>query len=345
MSVKLSIIVPVYNMAADNKLIHCLDSLVNQRFRDFEIIAVDDASTDNSLEILNDYQKRYSDFFKVIANKKNKRQGGAKNSGLKMATGEWVGFIDSDDWIDPSMYEKLIAKAEETTADIVGCDYTIVDHYTFDEGMTIENNSMDQTGELTIEKHKLHILKPGSMVVKIYKHAIIKENNLSFPENIFYEDNQASIIWSFYFTHFERVNEPLYYYLTLADSTTHFVTWDKCKDRISAGKQLIDAAKERGFYERYKDEIDFKFGDLAYAGTLFSYMYSGKNRNLANANELRKLAMDYIPDFINNKYFEDRLPEENKKYIRRHMKSNFAFYISYRLLYGYRALVKKFRKR
>ena len=87
---KLSIIVPVYNMAAQDKLVWCLDSLVNQTIPDYEIIAVDDCSTDNSLEILRAYEEKYQGKFKVIASPVNKKQGGAKNLGLEAAAGEWI---------------------------------------------------------------------------------------------------------------------------------------------------------------------------------------------------------------------------------------------------------------
>ena len=113
MSKKLSIIVPVYNMATEGKLNYCLDSLVGQTIRglyDYEILCVDDASTDDSLEILLDYQKRYPELVCVIPNPVNLRQGGAKNAGLRVAQGEWIGFIDSDDWVSPDYYEKLLKK-------------------------------------------------------------------------------------------------------------------------------------------------------------------------------------------------------------------------------------------
>lgn len=116
MSKKLSIIVPVYNMATEGKLNYCLDSLVGQTIRglyDYEILCVDDASTDDSLEILLDYQKRYPELVCVIPNPVNLRQGGAKNAGLRVAQGEWIGFIDSDDWVSPDYYEKLLKKRKQ----------------------------------------------------------------------------------------------------------------------------------------------------------------------------------------------------------------------------------------
>ena len=96
---KLSIIVPVYNMASDGKLNYCLDSLAAQTISDYEVITVDDASTDESFSILQEYEKKYPGKFKAVHSKVNKRQGGAKNIGLSLAKGEWIGFIDSDDWI------------------------------------------------------------------------------------------------------------------------------------------------------------------------------------------------------------------------------------------------------
>ena len=252
MSKKLSIIVPVYNMATEGKLNYCLDSLVGQTIRglyDYEILCVDDASTDDSLEILLDYQKRYPELVCVIPNPVNLRQGGAKNAGLRVAQGEWIGFIDSDDWVSPDYYEKLLKKAEATGADLVGCDYSLVDHHTFEVGKVIVNNTPDQTGDLTKEKHERLFMRPGSMVLKIYKHSVIRENHLDFPEHIFYEDNCAGPLWSLYFRRFERVEEPLYYYYQHAVSTVHHITEEKCRDRMKAAELLwaIPIQHEAGY--------------------------------------------------------------------------------------------------
>ena len=237
---KLSIIVPVYNMASEQKLNQCIDSLLAQTVADYEIIAVDDASTDDSLMILRRYEQEYPERVRVIAGEQNHRQGGAKNRGLKIAGGEWVGFIDSDDWITPDMYEKLLKRAEETGADVVGCDYSLVEEYTTQPGQIVVNNTTEQTGILDTRKHKKLLLRSGSMVVKIYRRQVLTENRLDFPEDIFYEDNCASPLWSLYFKQFERVEEPLYFYRTLQSSTTHHVTWERCLDRMKAGELFLE---------------------------------------------------------------------------------------------------------
>ncbi|MDE6516601.1 MAG: glycosyltransferase, partial [Acetatifactor sp.] len=269
---KLSVIVPVYNMAAEGKLQFCLDSLVNQTISDYEIIAVDDASTDNSLEILQEYAGRYPEKVRVLAHEVNRRQGGAKNTGLKAATGKWVGFIDSDDWVTPDYYEKLLGRAEETGADMVGCDYSLVHSHTFEVGKVVRNNSREQTGVLDRERHGRLIMRSGSMVIKIYKRQVIEENHLDFPEGIFYEDNCAGPVWSLYFAHFERVEEPLYYYYQRPTSTVHHVSEEKCRDRMKAAQLMLQQCRESGFLDQYYSEIQYRFTELYYAVTLFSYM-------------------------------------------------------------------------
>lgn len=328
---KLSIIVPVYNMAADGKLEYCMDSLVAQTIADYEIIAVDDASTDNSVEILRSYEARFPDKVKVICHEVNKRQGGAKNTGLKSATGDWIGFIDSDDWVTPDYYEKLLRKAEETGADMVGCDYNLVDKHTMEVGKIVQNNSLDQTGVLDEEKHKSLIMRSGSMVIKIYKHSIIKENHLCFPEGIFYEDNCAGPLWSLYFHHFEKVEEPMYYYYQHQVSTVHHITEAKCRDRMKAAELLYDECKQRGFLEQYHKEIEYRFTELYYAITLFSYLSGVEKPRLSFVKELRRGVAERFPDFARNPYYLQYTGKEEQELITLQGRSDAGFFWYYRL--------------
>lgn len=96
------------------------------------------------------------------------------------------------------------------------------------------------------------------MVLKIYKHSVIRENHLDFPEHIFYEDNCAGPLWSLYFRRFERVEEPLYYYYQHAVSTVHHITEEKCRDRMKAAELLYTECENRGFLAEYRaDRIPF----------------------------------------------------------------------------------------
>ncbi len=311
---KLSIIVPVYNMAEGGKLNYCLDSLVNQTMPEgsYEIIAVDDYSSDESYDILKGYEDRFPGKFIAIHSDVNLHQGGAKNIGLSIAKGEWLGFIDADDWIVPDYYERLIRKAEETGADMVGCDYSLTDEHSFKVGKVVHNNTKEQTGVLDTDKYKKLMIDSGSLVVKVYRREIIvgdyvpedrtrtengtlpvskcqganedlqgktdnktcrNPNKLSiFPENIFYEDNAVSNTWMIRAKHFEYIEEPLYFYYQHDSSTVHSISKKNLEDRKEAGNLLLEAAKREGYFEQYKTEIEFQYTVLFYINTLFSAM-------------------------------------------------------------------------
>lgn len=350
---RLSIIVPVYNMAAEGKLNYCMDSLIAQTVTDYEIIAVNDASTDNSLEILREYEHRNPDKVKVITYEVNKRQGGAKNEGLKAASGEWIGFIDSDDWVTPDYYEKLLKKAAETGADMVGCDYCLVrEHVPLEKcmeapgsvGKVVQNNFLGQTGELDMEKHKKLFLRPGSMVIKVYKACVIRENGLDFPEGIFYEDNCAGSVWSLYFSHFEKVEEPLYFYYQHERSTVHFITEEKCRDRMKAMEILYEECRKRGFSERYHQELEYRFAELYYVVTLFSYMQGVKQPRLNFVRELREGVEAKFPDFRENVYYRQYTGQEERRLITLQGQSDRKFYRQYRLKLWVRRLRKRLGK-
>lgn len=338
-SMKLSIIVPVYNMAKDNKLQFCIDSLLNQTIDDYEIIAVDDASTDESPEILKKYSEDYPDRVRLFLQKENKKQGAAKNVGLKAATGEWIGFIDSDDWVTPDYYEKLIGKAEATGADVVGCHYSIVHEHTFEVGDVVCNNSLDQAGFLDGEKHKKLFMQFGSMVIKVYKRNIIVENKLDFPEGIFYEDNCAGPIWSAYFSHFEMVDEPLYYYYQHSDSTVHTVEMSRLYNRMTACEILKERLTERGLYGKYHDELEYIFSMLYFKNTLFSYMLAKHTEGIGFVKKLKAGMLEHFPNFRKNKYYV--VPDaEEARMIDLLMKNTTQFYVYYSLLWFYRRKIR-----
>lgn len=340
---KISIIVPVYNMAADGKLNFCLDSLVNQTIDNYEIIAVDDASTDNSLEILEQYKEKYPEKFRVYSYPDNRHQGGARNEGLRHAFGDWIAFIDSDDWVSPDYYEKLVEKGEETGADMVGSHYTITNEHSFVVNKVCQSNTPDQTGEIDTEKRKLLILNPASMVMKIYKREMIYKNSLSFPEHIFYEDNGAAPIWMMYVKHFELVDGPLYYYYMRSDSTIHTVTKERSIDRLTSMEIMLSECRRRGFYEEYKEEIEAAFIRLYYSNTLFGYMIACKKTELSFVEKIKTGMLTYFPNFTSNKYYASIPDEEQKRMTTLLIKNTRTFYVYYRLLWKYRHLRKKLK--
>ncbi|GAB1402399.1 glycosyltransferase family 2 protein [Elusimicrobiota bacterium] len=118
-NIKVSIVVPVYNV---EKYLHqCIGSILNQKLKDIELIVVNDGSTDSSLSICKEFEKK--DDRVIVINKRNGGTGTAYNAGILKACGEYIGFIDADDWIESSMHDRLYKLAKKTDADIVRCDY------------------------------------------------------------------------------------------------------------------------------------------------------------------------------------------------------------------------------
>ncbi|MDE7013741.1 MAG: glycosyltransferase [Kineothrix sp.] len=342
---KLSIIVPVYNMAADHKLEYCLDSLVNQTVENYEIIAVDDCSTDDSMKILKEYESRFPDKFHAVHSEVNRHQGGAKNIGLKMARGEWIGFIDSDDWIWPDMYERLIERAESTGADLVGCDYCLTEEHSMKVGQIVPNNKKSQSGILDKEKRASLILDGGSLVVKIFRRSMILEKELWFPEDIFYEDNALGNSYLVLARHFEYIEEPMYYYYQHGMSTVHTISPKRCEDRMEAGRLMLEEAKRHGYLEEFRPELEYSFTLLFYINTLFTYMAGVGRTKYGFVEALGKEMKETFPEFEKNPYYQERTHEEEKKLIKMQQKSTLLFMSYYKVLWSYRKWRKKYGKK
>lgn len=185
---KVSIIVPIYN--TEKYLNDALDSLVNQTLKDIEIICINDGSTDKSLSILESYAQK-DERIKIIS-QPNLGQSAARNAGLKIATGEYIGFLDSDDWMDETAIEKLYTNAQH--ADISICSITThlnkiknaKDPYLSTE---IFPKSFEQKS-FNAEDCKNFLFRISvTPWNKIYKREFLKENNITFKEGINFEDN------------------------------------------------------------------------------------------------------------------------------------------------------------
>ena len=167
---------------------------------------------------------------------------------------------------------------------------------------------------------------------------MITEHALWFPEDIFYEDNCMSSLWLLHGKQFERVDEPLYYYYQHEASTVHYISRQKCLDRVAAMELLLEKSKEYGFYEEFREEFDYKYTELAFVNTLFSCMGGRMKGKYRFVKELRSRVKNDLPDFADNPYYRERTGAEEQKLIGFLMKSPALFYSYYRLLNGYRRL-------
>ena len=231
---KLSVIVPVYNV--EKYLAECVDSLLNQTLRDMEIFLVDDGSKDSSGAICDRYAKEYPDKVRCL-HIDNGGQGRARNFALPMAQGEYLGFVDSDDWVLPDMYEKLCRRADETGADIAACDFL----ERFDDGTEREVPGAFQDHPLSFA---------GSCCNKVFRAALV--DGLRFPEErLWYEDFYFSAVMLIRAKRTEYLREPLYIYRRGQPSTMHNNNAEKNLDMIRIMDMLEPELVSRGRREDF----------------------------------------------------------------------------------------------
>ena len=209
--IKVSIIVPVYN--SEKYLEDCLNSLFNQSLKDIEIICVNNGSTDSSLKILNRY-KNSDDRFIVIS-QENKGVSDARNIGIKNAKGEYITFLDSDDWLDVEACEKLYNTAKSKKSDIL-----LFSHYRYSKNSVVEDDRLLYLSKMlngentTFDKDYESILSsPLGLCGKFYLTSLIKNNSVCFPTNInFGEDRVFFINACINSKAINAINSPFYYY-------------------------------------------------------------------------------------------------------------------------------------
>ena len=232
---KVSVIIPVYNV--ENYLRKCLNSLVNQTLKDIEIIVVNDGTLDNSQEIIDEYVKKYPK--KVVSIiQENGGQGAARNTGLLHAKGEYIGYVDSDDYVEENMYEELYKKAKEEDSDIVICGNNVVkENYEF-----LSKEDVDKEFLL------------GKMAVwnKIYKKNIIVDNKIQFRSKVWYEDLDFTMKVYFSSKKISYVDKPLYNYLLREGSTMNNNNIKRNLELIEAFDSLIDYCKDKKIYNKVR---------------------------------------------------------------------------------------------
>lgn len=232
---KLSIIVPVYNVLPYIR--PCLDSLVGQTMEDYEIILIDDGSTDGTAQVLAEYATRYPEKI-VLKRVENGGQGRARNIAIDMAQGDYLGFIDSDDWIDATMYEKLWKRAEETGADVVVCDW-----------LKKYSDGREQILSAKVQDH--WISAAGSACNKIFRRSLVGDTR--FPVGLWYEDFYFSAILLLKAKGIEYLGEPLYFYRQSQSSTMRNNNSAKNLDMLT----ILDMLEEYMLPNGFKDEFEF----------------------------------------------------------------------------------------
>jgi len=223
-NIKVSIIVPVYN--SEQYLSKCLDSLLRQTLKEIEVICINDGSTDSSLDILKDYAKQDSRI--KIINQKNLKQGKARNIGVENASGEFIGFLDSDDWVEPEFYEKLYKSSKIHDSDIACGNVIYNSNGILNNSNFISKYTFKSNKEvITTPEQKYNLLKAGVVWNKIYKTELIVKNNIRFPENIKFEDNYFTFVTLMFSDKISLVEDAYVFYNIRDNSIMTSLTYDK----------------------------------------------------------------------------------------------------------------------
>lgn len=256
---KVSVIIPVYN--TKDYLHQCIDSLVGQTLEDIEILVVDDGSTDGSDQIIKEYEEKYPQKVKGFF-KENGGQASARNLALQYAQGEYLGFVDSDDWVDAEMYTEMYEKAKGEDADIVICDTT--DHYpTYD----VYHHASRFESKFAVTP---------SACNKIFRRDFV--GDIRFPEGLWYEDFEFTtknlmltekigvIHKSFYHCHCREVS-------TMTNNNA-----EKNLDMLTVLGNLTRYVEEKGMTEKYKDVLEYLYLDHLLISTV-NRLKAQKNKN------------------------------------------------------------------
>jgi glycosyltransferase involved in cell wall biosynthesis len=250
--VKISVILPVYNN--EEYITKSVESVLEQSFSDFELIIVDDGSTDSTSEILDSF----TDSRIRLIRQPNQGPGAARNNALEIALGDYIMYLDSDDWFSPDALE--VAYGEATRYDT---DLTFFQMINYNQGDIYENDWFSlKTFDESFENRAFSPSQtPGSIFdlsvgvcQKIYNHEFLKRIDARFPEGIFFEDMPF-----FYYVYLkaERVSiikKNLYFRRKHDGSITHVVD-EKFLDTVAAGQVLMRIFIENGWYDAYKFDL------------------------------------------------------------------------------------------
>lgn len=293
MKCKVSVIVPVYNAA--KYLDEMVNSLLAQTLKEIEFIFVNDCSTDNSLEILYEFEKKDTGRIIIINLDENQGPGGARNVGLQYSSGEYIAFADSDDYVNSKMYEYMYEKAIEDDFDLVECGYFSERN---NKEMMLWDSSME--GEVSFDNRVKLFLSCGFLWSKLYKRRIIIDSQVEFINKIQFEDVD---FLSRLYCRIQKVgivNKSLYYYRNNPESFSNKGNTLKYLDIISTfcTEYLNNMRKEKNF-DILKPVIEFVILGIWF-DMFKSYVTKSPKIDINSLQKLDKEIKQYVSNYGEN---------------------------------------------
>lgn len=289
--IKVSLIVPVYNM--EKYLKKCLDSLINQTLDDIEIIIIDDNSSDSSPEIINYYYKNNPNKVIPIILNENQKVGYARNIGIERAKGEYILFVDSDDYVDNSICEITYNKTREYNYDIVCFDLVEV----YDNHTKLKRLQYDSSinGKIDINKRRILFNSKGYFTTRLYKRELLVNNKIKFPEGIFFEDSTFNTLILLYAQSVAKIDKGLYYYLIRQGSSSCCKNEIRLYDRIDTLEFMMKEVSVRNLQNEFGEFISKKYLEMT-VGNLHLCLESF---DIPNKNKMRLISSNLKKNFEN----------------------------------------------
>lgn len=325
----LSITLAAFNV--EEFITQSIDSIINQTFQDFELICIDDCSTDNTLKILKEFEKK-DERVKVISKSKNEGLAIARNESLKLAKGKYITFLDGDDIYDPTLFEKAVELIEKEQNDIVYWDY--LPFYDVKEIPKLQKQPSDLLG-LDPKDKKALLKRPSFTWVKLIRTEKARELKIHFPEGLTRQD--IPVHWNLV-TQIDKVSilpERLAYYRQQPNATT--AKKDKKLFHLLYVMDIVEVyLKKQGLFDTYKNE--FYTQQINFFSGMFDNIKSEyKDEGLKLINERLK---ETHYNFINT----TNLVRPQAKYFLKSLKGDFVSKIRLQLRKIIRSIYRKFKK-
>ena len=243
--IKVSIIVPFYNV--ENYIEKCLQSLVNQNLEDIEILLVNDGSQDTSEAIAKQFVEKYPNKI-IYLEKENGGLSDARNYAIPYAKGEYIAFLDSDDYVETNMYEEMYNKAKKEDLDYVECDFL----------WEYPDKTLESKGRQYDSKKEMFIHTRVVAWNKLIKREIVQNNHLEFPKGYRYEDVEFFYKLLPLIHHYGIVQKPFIHYVQRENSISN-VQNKRTKEIIDVLEHVIAYYKTNNLFDEYKEEIEYTY--------------------------------------------------------------------------------------
>ena len=251
---KVSIIVPFYNV--EGYIEKCLDTLVNQTLKDIEIILVNDGSTDRSIEIVNKFLRRYPEKL-VYLEKENGGLSDARNYAIPYTKGEYIAFLDSDDYVEKDMYEEMYNMAKKENSDMVECNF----YWEYPDKQKEDIGTIYHGKNEMIEKIRVVAWN------KLIKREILEKSEVRFPKGYRYEDTEFTYKLIPYIEKVSFLKKPCIHYVQREGSISNSQN-ERTKEIFDVLDHVIEYYKEKDIYEKYQEELEYIYVRYAFCSSL-----------------------------------------------------------------------------